>query len=220
MRTFTTTSSLSTLCLSILLTTPACMMDSEDLMDGEDIGDTEEIADIGDTEDYHAGELVAEVTLPNGNQLSFFRLDNGDITVQEAGRMDSNSVGLLAELENATPYEMFLATAPIGAKVPTALLDNHEAVLTLRREEGVEVPGMRPDFHIDEVVEFEQPADGERYFNGCTDYNAWRNAGGTWTNCYPSSYDFKVCETNKRLSAYDNENASFIPYNHYVSSTN
>ncbi|EYF04127.1 hypothetical protein [Chondromyces apiculatus] len=89
----------------------------------------------GETESSQDGadHVIAEVQLSATRRIVFVDEGEGRVGVAEVGaRNEAPLVTTMIGTEQATPLEIFLATAPSGEVAPLLLLDNHEELATLQ----------------------------------------------------------------------------------------
>lgn len=140
--------------------------------------------------------VLSELTLPNGNLVTFARHADGGMEVREQGAPRTNAVGMVPQLASASPYEIFLAIAPRGLAVPPELIADQALIVAGRARRG-EVSSMPDGFRVDANPAF-YATHLERAFNACTDVAAWEDTTGSiGANC-PSSgvFAFNQCVSN------------------------
>lgn len=153
--------------------------------------------EIADDAAPSAAEVIAELDLDNGNTLTFKAFADGGVAVIEQGAVTTHALGMLPELDEVTPLELFRAVADPDMPTPPALVQNHEAMLA-HRAAADSVGTMPPGFRVDEIAGF---YDGpvERAFKDCTDTAAWKGSDDQnpiGANCPdPATTLFDECRT-------------------------
>lgn len=142
--------------------------------------------------------VLGELALPNGNAITFFQHADGGMVVREHGQPNTNAIGTIPQLAEASPYEIFQAVAPPGAQVPPELVADQALVVARRQQLGEQSP-VPEGFRVDALPEFY--ATGlARAFNSCTDVSAWQNSVGNspiGSNCPASgTFAYRQCLSN------------------------
>lgn len=142
-----------------------------------------------------ATRVLAALTLPNGNTVTFSQFPDGGIDVLEMGKARTNAVSELAELADASPYELFTALAPDAMATPVELVADQVAV-TARRARTGEPTSMPQGFRVAALDGF-YARDLNRAFNACTATSDWEDHVGAspiGANCVPASNQIPINE--------------------------
>ncbi|MBK7534800.1 MAG: hypothetical protein IPI49_05345 [Myxococcales bacterium] len=121
--------------------------------------------------------ILSQVQTPGGSVVAFVRQPDGTVAMLEHGLDGSRPIANVAELAEATPYEVFRTIAP-GRQVPLEVTMAHTAAIAAGYQSKVPAGFSAADLP--------RAGAGYRAYSSCTDVNGWRdgvNGAPVGPNC-------------------------------------